>query len=168
LAVKPELGQKIFRLKQRPATKPLILMAASFADLLPFIIGTSAQLNIWQEIARKYWPGALTLILPASPKIPQGINPTNLNTIGLRIPDCSVALKILEETGPLATTSANLSGQPPLTNMTAIAATFPDILVLDEQELNPEESISSGLPSTLAQWTDKEWKILRQGSVMIR
>jgi L-threonylcarbamoyladenylate synthase len=52
--------------------------------------------------------------------------------------------------------------------MTAIAATFPDILVLDEQELNPEESISSGLPSTLAQWTDKEWKILRQGSVMIR
>ncbi|MGB3767388.1 MAG: Sua5/YciO/YrdC/YwlC family protein, partial [Phormidesmis sp.] len=68
-------------------------------------------------------------------------------------------------TGPLATTSANLSGQPPLTDPQEIAQTFPTALVLSVPSglaIDP-----SGQPSTVAKWTDGGWEILRQGKVQI-
>jgi L-threonylcarbamoyladenylate synthase len=114
LAVKPEASQLIFNLKKRSQDKPLILMAASFEEFLPYIQGTDQELTIWQEIAAKYLPGALTLVLPASAKVPQVMNPNHSNTIGVRVPDLKLAQDILGQTQPLATTSANLSGQPPL------------------------------------------------------
>ena len=161
LAVKPELANLIFELKQRPPTKPLILMAASLADLLPYISGTPEELDIWQQAANKYFPGALTLVLPASDAVPKAINPTDSKTIGIRIPDSEIALEILRQTGVLATTSANLSGQPPLRSMTEIAQAFPQVLVMNQQDT----IIGSGLPSTVVQWTRQNWHILRQGSV---
>jgi L-threonylcarbamoyladenylate synthase len=167
LAVKPELARQIFTLKQRSATKPLILMGASLAELLPYITGTEAELVLWQQVAQKFWPGALTLILPASNRVAREMNPTDPNTIGIRVPNLAVARAILHQTGPLATTSANLSGQAPLVKMSAIEMAFPDVLVLDEQELNQQEQISSGLPSTVAKWTGTGWQILRQGSIKI-
>jgi L-threonylcarbamoyladenylate synthase len=167
LAVKPELARQIFTLKQRSATKPLILMGASLAELLPYITGTEAELVLWQQVAQKFWPGALTLILPASNRVAREMNPTDPNTIGIRVPNLAVARAILHQTGPLATTSANLSGQAPLVKMSAIEMAFPDVLVFDEQELNQQEQISSGLPSTVAKWTGTGWQILRQGSIKI-
>ncbi len=161
LAVKPELANLIFELKQRPPTKPLILMAASLTDLLPYISGTPEELDIWQQAADKYFPGALTLVLPASDAVPKAINPTDSKTIGIRIPDSEIALEILRQTGVLATTSANLSGQPPLRSMTEIAQAFPQVLVINQQDT----IIGSGLPSTVVQWTRQNWHILRQGSV---
>ena len=162
LAVKPELANLIFELKQRPPTKPLILMAASLADLLPYISGTPEELDIWQQAANKYFPGALTLVLPASDAVPKAINPTDSKTIGIRIPDSEIALEILRQTGVLATTSANLSGQSPLRSMTEIAQAFPQVLVMDQQNAILG---SSGCPSTVVQWTRQNWQILRQGSV---
>jgi L-threonylcarbamoyladenylate synthase len=167
LAVKPELARQIFTLKQRSANKPLILMGASLAELLPYITGTEAELVLWQQVAQKFWPGALTLILPASNRVAREMNPTDPNTIGIRVPNLAVARAILHQTGPLATTSANLSGQAPLVKMSAIEMAFPDVLVFDEQELNQQEQISSGLPSTVAKWTGTGWQILRQGSIKI-
>ncbi len=161
LAVKPELANLIFELKQRPPTKPLILMAASLADLLPYISGTPEELDIWQQAANKYFPGALTLVLPASDAVPKAINPTDSKTIGIRIPDSEIALEILRQTGVLATTSANLSGQSPLRSMAKIAQAFPQVLVMNQQDT----IIGSGLPSTVVQWTRQNWHILRQGSV---
>ena len=162
LAVKPELANLIFELKQRPPTKPLILMAASLADLLPYISGTPEELDIWQQAANKYFPGALTLVLPASDAVPKVINPTDSKTIGIRIPDSEIALEILRQTGVLATTSANLSGQSPLRSMAEIAQAFPQVLVIDQQNAT---LAGSGCPSTVVQWTRQNWQILRQGSV---
>lgn len=165
LAVKPELARQIFTIKQRSSTKPLILMGASLTELLPYVTGTEAELAIWQEITQKFWPGALTLVLPASNRVPREMNPTDPNTIGVRVPNLAVAREILHQTGPLATTSANLSGQAPLVKMSAIEIAFPDVLVLDEQL--SEEQTASGLPSTVAKWIGTGWQILRQGSIKI-
>ena len=161
LAVKPKFANLIFQIKRRPANKPLILMAASLDDLFPYVSGTPLEFDIWQQIANKYFPGALTLVLPASDAVPNQINPTNSGTVGIRIPDSKTALKILSQTGVLATTSANLSGESPLTEMGQIAQTFPEVLVI-KQEFT---ITGSGLPSTVVQWKENNWQILRQGSV---
>ena len=161
LAVKPELANLIFAIKRRPSNKPLILMAASWSDLLPYLSGTPQEFDIWQHTANKYFPGAVTLVLSASDAVPEVINPTDSKTVGVRIPDSKIALEILRETGVLATTSANLSGEPPLRSMTEIAQAFPQVLVMKQ----PGEIIGSGLPSTVVQWTKGNWNILRQGSI---
>ena len=167
LAVKPEFAQVLFELKQRPPTKPLILMGAAIADLLPYISGTAAEIQLWQDLAAQYFPGALTLVLPASDAVPPVMNPTNSQTIGIRIPDHPIALSILEETGVLATTSANISGQAPLLTMGEIAATFPQVLVYSSPDLDPQQPLGSGLPSTVVQWTGKNWQLLRQGALKL-
>jgi L-threonylcarbamoyladenylate synthase len=168
LAVKPELAESIFRLKQRSPTKPLILMAGSMRELLPYLVGSTAELAIWLQTAEKYLPGALTLVLPASELVPKAINPTNSGTIGIRIPYSALALEILTQTGALATTSANLSGKAPLETMKAIEAAFPDVFVLKGDRISEDEPMGSGLPSTVAQWTGQGWQILRQGSLLIK
>lgn len=164
LAVKPESAQKIFTIKQRPATKPLILMASSVIELLSYVSGTEKEIELWQQIAKKYLPGAITLVLPASAQVPTSINPSDPTTVGIRVPNSSVALDILSQTGTLATTSANISGEAPLTKMKEIATAFPEVFVLAEKELYSEIN-PSGKPSTVVKWTNQSWIILRQGSV---
>ncbi len=167
LAIKLELADCIFQLKQRPAHKPLILMGAAIADLLPYLVYTPSELAVWNQLIEQYLPGALTLVLPASKKVPAVINPTNSSTVGIRVPAHSLACQILQQTGVLATTSANISGQDALTTMTAINQAFPDVLVLDPQDLEAKYKTGSGLPSTVVSWQNQGWKILRQGSVVI-
>jgi L-threonylcarbamoyladenylate synthase len=163
LAVKPELGNLIYQLKQRSATKPLILLGSSIDDLLPYVAYHDAELAAWQDLIQQHLPGALTLVLPASDLVPLAINATNTNTVGIRIPDCPAALKILRQTGVLATTSANISGQDALQTMAAIDRAFPSVLVLEDMDLFS----GSGLASTVVLWQEQQWKILRQGSVVI-
>jgi L-threonylcarbamoyladenylate synthase len=167
LAIKPELADCIFQLKQRPVHKPLILMGAAIADLLPYLVYTPSELAVWNQLIEQYLPGALTLVLPASKKVPAVINPTNSSTVGIRVPAHSLACQILQQTGVLATTSANISGQDALTTMTAINQAFPDVLVLEPQDLEAKYKTGSGLPSTVVSWQNQGWKILRQGSVVI-
>lgn len=164
LASRPESANLIFATKQRPPDKPLILMGACINDLLPYISLNTENLPILQKLAQKYWPGALTIVLPSSDRVPAVMNPTDPTTVGLRVPDCPIALTILQQTGPLATTSANLSGAAPLQTMKAIAAAFPDVVVLKPGE---SEYAGSGLPSTVTKWTGKNWQILRQGVIEI-
>ncbi|OCR02724.1 hypothetical protein BCD67_05935 [Oscillatoriales cyanobacterium USR001] len=166
LAVRPELSELIFTTKKRDREKPLILMGATPEDLWPYITGTPEELQIWQQIATSHWPGALTLVLPASPKVPPAMNPTDPTTIGIRVPNLPIAQKILQQTGPLATTSANLSGQPPLETTTEIQQKFPEVLTLETSELQTTPA-ASGLPSTVAKWTGNSWEILRQGAVKL-
>lgn len=173
LAVQPEKSESIFQAKRRSQTKPLILMADKLQSLWPYIAGSAEELELWQQTAEKYWPGALTLVLPASEKVPPAINPLEYRrqdaapTVGVRVPNCDLARKILERTGPLATTSANISGQPALKTTAEIEAQFPEVLTLVPGEL---ETItpSSGLASTVAKWNQElGWEILRQGSVKL-
>jgi L-threonylcarbamoyladenylate synthase len=161
LATKPDQAGLIYQLKQRSSTKPLILMAAHSIDLWDFVQGSSTELATWQQLAGQYWPGALTLVLPASELLPIAMNPTGEKTIGVRVPDCDVAQLILQETGPLATTSANLTGQPALLTMAEIDRQFPTVQTL---AMDSELSLA-GIPSTVIQWTQRGWQILRPGSI---
>lgn len=163
LAVKPELGDLIYQLKQRSANKPLILLGSTIDDLLPYVTYHDSELTVWQDLIQQHLPGALTLVLPASERVPPEINPTEANTVGIRIPNCSVAREILNQTGVLATSSANISGQDTLQTRDAIDQAFPSVLVLDQMDL----TTGSGLPSTVVIWRDQQWQILRQGSIII-
>ena len=169
LAVLPEGGELIFAAKQRSYEKPLILMAARASQLWSYVIGNDDEYKIWHKIADRYWPGALTLVLPASAQVPKalfGIIPaTEPRTVGIRVPDCAIAQTILEQTSPLATSSANLSGQPPLQTMSEIEAQFPNVLTLVTESI--EEIQENSQPSTVAKWTGKNWQILRQGAVLL-
>lgn len=166
LAARPEHAVLIYAAKQRSPDKPLILMGASFADLLPYVSGNDQDISAWQRLTQQHWPGQLTLVLPAKKGIPSALNPQDTGTLGIRVPNHPVALDLLMRTGPLATTSANLSGQPPLTSPDEIARTFPDALVLSAEifAVGAETPIS-GLPSTVVKWTGSSWQILRQGKV---
>lgn len=164
LAVKPERAELIYQLKQRPAYKPLILMGASIADLLPYVDYTPSQLLVWRQLIDRHLPGALTLVLPASTKVPDAVNPTDSDTVGIRVPNHPTAIEILQQTGVLATSSANISGEDTITTMQEIDRAFPTVLVLETQT---QLATGSGLPSTVVSWQDRNWQILRQGSVQI-
>jgi L-threonylcarbamoyladenylate synthase len=180
LASQPEAGDRIYQLKQRSQTKPLILMAASLDDLQPYLAGTEVAITEWRQVAARYWPGALTLVLPASDRLPPAMNPENTGTLGIRVPDHPLARYLLERTGPLATTSVNRSGQPPLTTMAEINAQFPEIFTLSNVAVDElyrdlsegtapsaDQPQGSGRPSTVIAWTGQGWKVLRQGTVML-
>ena len=163
LAALPEQADLIFAAKQRSQDKPLILMGATAEDLWVYVKGTEAEWQVWQQVAAKYWAGALTLVLPASDRVPKAMNPTDPTTIGVRVPQSAIAQEILAQTGPLATTSANLSGQPPLVTMADIAVQFPDVLTLQTTDVS-----GMGVPSTVAKWIGSGWEILRQGAVVLQ
>ena len=161
LATLPECAELIFQAKQRSQSKPLILMAGDVQDIWQFTTGTDSEMTIWQDVVDRYLPGALTLVLPASDRIPAVMNPLGNRTIGLRVPANELARSILTQTGALATTSANLSGQPPLLTMAAIQANFPQVTTLDTED----DLSNSGEPSTVIQWVDGGWQLLRQGAI---
>ncbi len=159
VAVLPDRAAKIYRLKQRPAHKPLILMADTIAALKPYVEGWQPQ---WQREAERAWPGPLTLVLPASDRVPV-VAIAGGSFVGIRIPDCADACELLSRTGPLATTSANISGEPPLVTAAEIAARFPDIAVLDRP------FPTATLPSTVVRWCEslQNWELLRQGAYQL-
>ncbi len=163
LATLPEQAALIFAAKQRSQDKPLILMAASGSDLWAYVQGSDREYKIWQEITDKYWPGGLTLVLPASALVPKVMNPIDPTTIGVRVPASAIAQSILVQTGPLATTSVNISGQPPLQTMAEIEDKFPQVLTLSVTEF--QQQSAGGTPSTVAKWTGMDWQILRQGAI---
>lgn len=175
LASRPDAAALIYAAKQRQVDKPLILMAADPQDVWPYVQGTAAEQGVWQRVAAAYWPGALTLVLPASDRLPSAMNPTNPTTLGIRIPNRAIARHLLQHTGPLATTSVNRSGMPPLQTLAEIHAQFPEVLTLRPTDLEALEAelpdalgwrfANSGVPSTVAQWTGQGWHILRLGRV---
>lgn len=175
LAARPDRASLIFAAKQRSLDKPLILMAAEVEALWPYVVGSPEERQIWKQVADRYLPGALTLVLPASDRVAPELNPKDPTTIGVRVPNHAIAQAILSRTGPLATTSANLSGQPALQTMAEIEAQFPQVLTLSADELQTLQPLSppaqsalpSGVPSTVIQWTQAGWKVLRQGAVVL-
>lgn len=174
LASRPDRAGLIYETKQRSLDKPMILMAAAIEDLWPYVQGSAADRQAWQQVMAQHWPGALTLVLPASAKVPAAMNPKDPTTIGVRVPNHALARAILAQSGPLATTSANLSGQPALQTLNEIAAQFPQVLSLSPEEiailktsLSFELEAASGVPSTVARWHDGRWEILRQGAIQL-
>jgi L-threonylcarbamoyladenylate synthase len=118
------------------------------------------------EIARKlmdhYWPGPLTLVVPAAEWLPTEIV-RDTGSVGLRMPDHSIALELIERSGgALATTSANRSGEIETRTASDAAAQIGDRvdLVLDGG------TAPGGVPSTVVKVeSDREWSILRKGAI---
>ena len=105
LASRPDQAQTLWRLKRRPADKPLILMGASVNDLL-HEVAVPCHREV-EALAERYWPGALTLVVPARDGgAGQYLNPGG-TTLGCRIPACDQTRALLQISGPLATTSAD-------------------------------------------------------------
>ncbi|NET70314.1 MAG: L-threonylcarbamoyladenylate synthase [Sphaerospermopsis sp. SIO1G2] len=162
LATIPNQAELIYNAKRRSLDKPLILMAGKTEDIWDYVQGSDVEYQIWQDVINQYWPGALTLVLPASENFPQVMNPNDPNTVGVRVPNHPIAQAILTQTGPMATTSANLSGQATLKNREEIEAQFPDVITLASTAYQ-----GLGVPSTVAKWIGNGWQILRQGAITI-
>ena len=162
LAVLPTAAAALWRLKQRPANKPLILLGAD-GDSLWALLGME-PLPAWGAMAARGWPGALTLVVPARGPVVEALNPGG-GSLGLRVPAWDRARELLRLTGPLATSSANLSGQPPCTSPETLAAAFPGLPLLGPLPW-PQ---GSGLASTVLAWQAEDsttpWRLLRQGAV---
>ena len=112
--------QRIYALKSRQGRKPLALLVPHLAAAAPLVEEIPAEA---ERLARRFWPGPLTLVLKASAlgRLVTG----GLSTIGLRIPDHPVALAILRRVAiPLATTSVNRSGQEPAVSGASAARIF--------------------------------------------
>lgn len=172
LAAQPEAASLIYQAKERSFDKPLILMAGDIDDLWPYVQGSEADRATWQQTMERYFPGALTLVLPASDRVPAQMNPRSPGTIGVRVPDNAVARSILRQTGPLATTSVNKSGQPALLDLATIAQEFPEVFLpspeaLAELQATPADLAASGIPSTVIRWTGATWEVLRQGAIVL-
>jgi L-threonylcarbamoyladenylate synthase len=104
---------KIYELKGRPPTSPLIVHVASIEMARTLVTEWPAEA---EQLARKYWPGPLTLVLPKATTIPDIVT-AGLPTVGIRVPNHPVALALIREAGvPLAAPSANrFTGLSPTT-----------------------------------------------------
>ena len=102
------VGQ-IFSAKKREPGKPLQVLIASKTDLQ---IIARTQSDALDRLASEFWPGPLTVVMPAREDFPRRVR-CGGDTIGVRMPDNSIALKLIEAFGrPVAATSANISGLP--------------------------------------------------------
>ncbi len=161
LASLPESASQLWKIKSRPLQKPLILMGASSTEL--FGSASNESLVDAEALASKYWPGSLTMILPASGPIVQALNPGGIN-IGMRVPDCDAAIELLAKSGPLATTSANLAGDLPATDAMEASHYFPNLPLLGPIPW----TLGSGKASTVVLWKSKGWwQVLRRGAVIL-
>jgi L-threonylcarbamoyladenylate synthase len=160
LACLPHRAGQLWQLKRRPADKPLILMAADAEQLGP-VLGQAWD-PAWIAMAGRGWPGALTLVLPATGALVNWLNPGG-TSLGLRIPACAQARELLRLTGPLATTSANRSGELAALTAEQAAMAFPEVPLLAPLPWPPP----SGFASTVLGWRQGgQWEMLRQGAVL--
>ncbi len=148
--------ESIFVLKGRPQVKPLAILVASMEQAIGLAMFTDRAL----DLADTHWPGALTLIVPRLAATPTWLGHSERRTIGLRCPDSPVTLRLLERSGPLAVTSANVSGQPAALDDEEARALFGDAV-----SVYIEGSAPGGVASTVLDLTEPEPLVVRRGPI---
>ena len=157
----PKFSEIIYQVKKRDINKPLILMGAEKIQLREFV--KESAIEDYEYIASKYWPGALTVVIPISENKKSLINNHNF-TLGVRIPNSSMAKSLIKESGPLLTSSANISGIPSSTTAEEISIDLPSVDILGPI---PWEKCS-GRASTIISWMNNgKWQLIRKGQVSI-
>ncbi len=158
----PKFSKIIYEFKKRDRNKPLILMGAKYKQLIDYVHESARE--DFEKIASKYWPGALTMVLPASEWQNEFLTSKD-HTLGLRIPNSSIAQSLMQETGPLLTSSANISGFTGSITAEGIALDFPSLEILGPI---PWEK-SSGKASTIISWKKfGDWRLIRKGEVLVK
>jgi tRNA threonylcarbamoyl adenosine modification protein (Sua5/YciO/YrdC/YwlC family) len=148
--------EKLFAAKQRSEIKPIPILGATIEDLSRVAL-IDADLG---SLAARHWPGALTLILRRAPGVPEWVGDGIRDTVGVRIPDHSVALEVLAAVGPLAVTSANPSAGNPTNDAAAAEAVLGASV-----EVYLPGSAGGGLASTVVDLSGGSPRILRAGPV---
>ena len=148
---------KIYAMKGRPAASPLIVHVASIDMARGLVAEWPAQAD---QLARRYWPGPLTLVLPKTSAIP-AIVTAGLPTVGLRMPDHAVALELIREAGvPIAAPSANRFMQlSPTTARHVIDAFGGEVPVVDGGPCR------IGIESTVVAIAHEQLTLLRPGMI---
>lgn len=153
----PQAIQKIFELKNRPQSNPLIVHLAS-AHALERFVG-SLPPNVWAAL-EKAWPGPLTLILPVKDEQIPLIARAGKPTAAFRVPDHPLTQKVLERTGPLVMPSANLSGSPSSTAANHVEEDFGLLFPVLDGGVSHH-----GVESTILEYDRGSWQILRLGAL---
>jgi L-threonylcarbamoyladenylate synthase len=147
---------RIYQAKERSENKAIAVLIGDLEQIDQ--VAESLSADAWQ-LARAFWPGALTLVVPRRPELPANLSP--LPTIGVRMPDHDFARRLLRIAGPLATTSANLSGGPNPRNAAEVLVQLEGRIEL----LLDGGDAPGGVPSTVVDCTGSEIKVLRQGAI---
>ncbi len=161
LAALPFTGEYVeglFSAKGRNNTRAIAILIGEYADLDRIIEQFDDKSS---RLAHHFWPGPLTLVVPKHSGLPEELSPDS--TIGVRMPDHPVALALLRKVGPLAVTSANISGRDN-------ANTADEV----HQQLNGRVHLildggrtSGGIPSTVVNCTSATLTILREGPISL-
>ena len=146
----------IYDVKGRGVDKAIPILIGDFEQLTRVTTGVN---SLCQKLARRFWPGPLTVVVPRHQSIPDAVTP--YPTVGVRIPDFDITRDLLRLTGPLAVTSANLSGESSPSTAYGVEAQLGGLipLILDGG-VTP-----GGTPSTVVDCTQGEPKILREGPI---
>jgi tRNA threonylcarbamoyl adenosine modification protein (Sua5/YciO/YrdC/YwlC family) len=153
---RPGASDRLFALKRRPRTVDLPLLVAGADQVLAVATGAP---EVAARLMDRYWPGPLTLVVPRRPDLEADLGDDEA-TVGVRCPDHEVPLALCAQHGPLATTSANLHGEPTLTTAVEVEAALGDAVavVLDGGPC-------AGEPSTVVDCTGEAPKCLREGRI---
>ena len=150
--------KKLYKVKKRPMDNPISLLVDSVQMI------ESVAKNITQEeyaLIRAFMPGPLTIILQKKDIVPNVVT-ANLDTVGIRMPENDIALKLIQYVGnPIATPSANISGKQSGICMKDIMKDFRNCVNYYIDEGNSK----IGKPSTIVKIVDKKPYILRKGDI---
>ena len=159
-ALAPAAVRRIFEVKGRPETKPLLVLVDSIEQALALAVEPSAGAR---ALMAQHWPGPLTLVLRAAPTVPVEVT-AGSGTVGVRVPGHAVALGLVRAAGrPVTAPSANPSGAPPPTLAAEVARLFPGTLDL----ILDGGATAGGEGSTVADCTVWPPRILRQGPIRL-
>ncbi|HKL08290.1 MAG TPA: L-threonylcarbamoyladenylate synthase [Bacteroidales bacterium] len=156
-ALNPWAVAKIFEAKERPSFDPLIIHIADLDDLKKLTAGEDERVY---KLAEKFWPGALTIVLPKSNIVPDIVT-SGLDTVGIRMPDNKIALQLIKTSEcPIAAPSANKFGRISPTTASHVKKQLPDIdYVIDGGKTKV------GVESTIIRLSKKGFQILRTGII---
>ncbi|MCD8377776.1 MAG: threonylcarbamoyl-AMP synthase [Candidatus Gastranaerophilales bacterium] len=154
--------KKIYDIKKRDIKKPLILMSGEVYPLLKYVEPLSKYAH---KLIKTYFPGALTVVLPKSSETPDYVA-SGMSTVGIRVPNNNIFAEIASCTPDrtLATTSANLSSQPPALNYSQAV----EYIGNEVNYVVPDFGLkANGTASTVIGVIDDDVRIFRQGDIVI-
>lgn len=157
-AFNPAAVARIFEIKERPSFDPLIVHIADHSMLVRLVDEPDEEMF---DLVQKYWPGPLTLVMKKSAEVPDIVT-AGLPTVAIRMPNHSVALELIRESGTaLAAPSANPFGSLSPTSAKHVEKQLGDRVTLILDGGNCEV----GLESTIISRGDAGWNILRPGGI---